>query len=368
MKTIIAVVAGMVYSAGSLAQVEQDDMYFNKKDRAKLNKERAAKSSETFARADKPLRFDYPVQTIDNTSRNANPEYVSRSQSEMVSGEDEAAFIENYQYASQDQLNQFNNNLNSWNNNPIYSNTYFNAGINNWNSPYYSPYNDPFMSGFGNNPWNNPQFASGWSVSFGNYWGNPWNYGWGGRGFGSNICWNGGWGSPWGFGGGHWNNFYGNNFYGGGFPQVIIINDNSRGPVYGRRNSRSQQVATTTRNSSPSPSSNRPYTSGSTSNSTSNTAATRSRSRSSQSNEYYTPQWRRVPQQPNNVPGGNSTNNGSYQNRTSTNVFNSRPSSGSQQRSGSYSTPSQRSYSPSSAPSRSSSGSGGGSSRSRGGN
>jgi hypothetical protein len=363
MKTIIAVVAGIVYSASALAQVEQDDMYFNKKDRAKLNKEKAAEIS-TFARADKPLRFDYPAEAVDNTSRNANPEYVSRSQSEMVSSEDEAAFIENYQYASQDQLNQFNNNLNSWNVNPIYSNTYFSPSINNWNSPYYSPYNDPFLMGYSNNPWNNPYYASGWSVSFSNYWGNTWNYGWGRPSLGYNICWNGGWGSQLGYGGGYWNNFYGGGYY----PTVIVINENSRGPVYGKRSSRSQQVAQTNRSNSSSSNTNRTYSTSGSNSSTNSSAATRGGSQSSRSNEYYTPQWRRTPQQP-NVSGGNSSTNGSYQNRTSTDVFNNSRPSGSQQRSETQSTPSQRSHSPSSTPSRSSSGSGGGSSRSsRGGN
>jgi hypothetical protein len=363
MKTIIALAGCMVWSVASFAQVEQDDLYFNKKDRAKLGKERA---ENTLARADKALttRSEKPAEIT--SSRNTNPEYISRSQSEMVSGDEgEAYFIENYQQASQNQFNQFNNNLNTWNNNPMYSNAYFAPSINNWNSPYYSPYNDPFLTNYNNNPWYDPFYSSGWSVSFNSFWGNPWNYGWGRPFIGYSICWNS-CGPAWAYGGGYWNNFYGNSFYGGGYypSNIIVVGENYRGPVYGKRSSRGQQTANSRSVSSNGTGTNsRSYVPRSKSSSSNGGGSVNARPQSTRSPEYYTPQWRRTPQQP-TVDGQNNSRTDTYQNRTTIDVFNNRTSGNQpQQRSGSYNAPSQRSSGSSTTPSRSPSG--GGSSRSR---
>ncbi len=88
MKTTIVIAGLMAVSAASFAQVEQDDMYFRKKDRAKLNEQMAMQQKEVVARAEKSTRFDYKVnknQSVTPTSsRQVNPEYISRSQSEMA--------------------------------------------------------------------------------------------------------------------------------------------------------------------------------------------------------------------------------------------------------------------------------------------
>jgi hypothetical protein len=347
MKTTIAWASLLVWSGAAMAQ-EQDDMYFNKKDRAKLQK--ATATEEVLVRADKPVRFDYAINkntpaVTSGAAYETNPEFIARSQSEMVSIEqDEAHFIENYQYNQQNELTQFSNNLNQWNNNPLYSNAYFAPSINNWNSPFYSPFNDPFLTGFNNNPWCNPMFRSGWSVSFNFAWGNGWNY------WGPSAFW--GWGDP--FWNNGWNSYaWGNNWGWNNWNNTVIIIDNdARGPVYGKRGSRSQGVARAI-NSSTSRTRSSAVRSSSATPSGSRSVA----SRGNTSQEYYTPQWRRSEAAP-NVGRGSSNRTYTPANRTSESF--SRPSSGSSQRSSSFSSPSRSSGSFSS-PSRSGGSSGGGS-------
>src|SRR5262245_57652747 len=98
-------------------QVENDDMYFNSKDRAKL---RAAQKTEelTYASAkkesrkeSKKLEEDGELNPTDTYSaRNVNPEYTSRSHSQTAKADDEDYFVSNYQYNN-------NTNYNNWNNN-----------------------------------------------------------------------------------------------------------------------------------------------------------------------------------------------------------------------------------------------------------
>lgn len=367
MKTNIIFAGLMICSTGLLAQVEHDDMYFKKKDRAKLNqqKEKSAQEeqAQAIARGEKQLRFNYPInknQALPDQSNQTNPEYIARSQSEMVATEEQDYFVENYQYTPATSFNNFNNNLSAWNANQLYNTGFFAPQIYGWNSPYYSPFNDPFLMGYNVNPWCNPTFRSGWSVSFNYAWGNNWNYGWG------NPYNNMMWGNPmWAWGGNPFYYGYGNGFYNN--PIIIIDNGNS-GAVYGKRSSRGQNTADASANNVQRSTRVASYTrDNSTGVNSGGGANVRQSSRSAQT-EYYTPQWRRVTQQnsgtstysapENRMNSGNS----SYNNSNAT------------QRS-SYSAPMQRSSSPSpsySAPTRSSSGSssGGGSpSRSsRGGN
>jgi hypothetical protein len=360
MKTTIAWAGLMVWSAAVMAQ-EQDDMYFNKKDRAKQQKARA--TQEVLVRADAPVRFDYPINknnsgVASGAAYETNPEFIARSQSEMVSmEEDQAHFIENYQYNTQNELNQFSNNLNQWNNNPLYSNAYFAPSINNWNSPFYSPFNDPFLTGFNNNPWCNPLFRSGWSVSFNFGWGNPWNY-WGPSAFWgwNDPFWNNGW-NNYAWGGSMWNS-WGWNSWNNPNTIIIIDNDGHRGPVYGKRGSRGNGVASNINSSSSRSRSSAVRTSAPATSSSRQVA-----SRGNTSQEYYTPQWRRSQSSGNVGQGSPSrTYTPGAGSRTSGDSF-SRPSSGSSQRSSSFSSPSRSSGSFSS-PSRSGGSSGGGGTRS----
>jgi hypothetical protein len=286
----LAVLAVGVTSAW--AQHEDDDLYFNKKDRAKIQKaDVMAGPDESFLRGDRRTRFDYPIDgpsAEDATSRQVNPEYVSRSVSSMSNSEDADYFVENYQYNTNQNLNSFPNQWNRWNNAPLYSNAFFASGINRWNSPFYSPLNDPFFNNGFNNPWCNPMFGNGLSVGFSAMWGNGWNYGWqngglnwgfGFNNFGMNNPWGwNNWNDPWGWN--NWNNPWGWN----NWNNVVIVDNNFRAPVYGKRGTRSQnnyERTTATRNRS-----------ANTSNPNYRTITGNRSSRSGQT-EYYTPQWRR---------------------------------------------------------------------------
>lgn len=346
----------MICSTGVFAQVEHDDMYFRKKDRAKLNQQNEQVAQEEnareIARGEKQLRFDYPVnnnQNLSDQSNQTNPEYIARSQSEIAAAQEQEYFVENYQYAPANNFNNFSNNLNAWHAAPMFNMGFFSQSMNGWNNPYYTPFNDPFNMGYYPNAWGNAGFRSGLSLSFNYGWGNNWNYGWGNPY--NNLMWGnslwGAWGNPYGYG----NGFYYN-------PVIIIGNDGRGGAVYGKRSSRSQDAANA---SADAQRSTRVTSYSRDNNSVSSGGANVKQSTRSAQTEYYTPQWRRVTQQ----PGGNSSFS-EPQNRVN-NGNRSYNNSNAEQRS-TYSAPTQRSSSPTyNAPSRSSSGgsSGGSSSPSR---
>lgn len=364
MKRTIVLSALSMWCATSFAQVEQDDMYFNKKDRTKLIQQASVAEpavDEALARGEKPLRFDYainknstPSETVNLAARDINPEYIARSQSQMLTGEETPYFKENYEYATQKNLVAYSDSLTNWQNSSLYSSNYFAPSISGWNSPYYAPYNDPFLMGYSSNPWCNPGFQSGLSVSFSYMMGNNWNYGWGSPSVSLMFMY----GSPWINMNLYWGNFgygYGNPY--GGYYPAYYGNGDSRGPVYGKRGSRSTDINNPNR-----------YTTGNTTRpvNTANTSgtgrSTASRTTSRSTTEYYTPQWKRVTQQSNAA----STTQKRISSATSE-LFQNRSGSTQQRSSGSFS-PSQRSSGSFSSPSRSSSGGSGGSrsSRSRG--
>ncbi len=367
MKTTIALAGMMMWSAALMAQVEHDDMYFSKKDRAKLNQQREVSQQENaqaIARGEKKLRFDYPINTnqvLPAQSNQTNPEYISRSQSEAVATEEQSYFIDNYQFTPQSSFNNFGQHFDYWNASPLYYNNGFFPPLSQrrFMNPFYSPFNDPFLMGNCPNPWMSPGFNNGWSMQFNYGWGGSLNYAWGD----TFTRWSLMFGNP---GWGIYSPFYGP-YYGNGFfysPRVVIIdNDGRNSAVYGKRSSRSQNQASTD-NSNGVQRSSRPI-SGNTS-VTTNSGSNVRQSRAN-SSEYYTPQWRRVTQQ------SNTTYQNSSQGRVSSgsdDMFNNRSSSGSQQQRSSYSAPVQRSGgSMMSSPSRGGSGGGAGPSRSsRGGN
>jgi len=250
MKTkIILSLALIAFSAtATLAQsVEDDDMYFNSKDRAKLREQKAAEQQAYTASVKKAKKME-EVAVEDETNinptdsysaRNVNPEYAARSNAETAQVDNQDYFLNDYQYQTTSNLNNWNNNFNSWYSNPWYNSAYFGPGINNWNTPYYG-YNNAYYS-----PWYDPYWNyNGWSTSFSYYWGNSWNYGWGG---GYNY-WNrpycgGGWSSAWGP---SWS-------YGGwyGYPStIVVVNNNREGgrPVsYGKRGDRGTGIVATER-------------------------------------------------------------------------------------------------------------------------
>ncbi len=363
MKRTIVLSALSMWCVTSFAQVEQDDMYFNKKDRTKLMQQASVAEpavDEALARGEKPLRFDYAInknsassEAVNLATRDINPEYIARSQSQILTGEETSYFHENYEYVTQKNLSSYSDSLTNWQNSSLYSSNYFAPSINGWNSPYYAPYNDPFLTG-SSNPWCNPGFQSGLSVSFSYMMGNNWNYGWGSPSVSMTFMY----GSPWINMNLYWGNFgygYGGGY--GGYYPVSYANSDARGPVYGKRGSRSRDNSNPNRYAT---SNNTRNVNGINTSSTRRSAASRTASRST--TEYYTPQWKRVTQQSN--PASSTQQRISS---TTSDLFKNRAGNTQQRSSGSFS-PSQRSSGSFSSPSRGSSGgsSGSRSSRSRG--
>lgn len=356
MKTTYILSALVMWCTASLAQVEGDDMYFNKKDRSKLIKEASTLKpamEEALAKGEKPLRFDYTINknstpnSSTTSSREINPEYIARSQSQLVAGEEESYFIENYQFAKQQQLNSFSDSIATWANNPLYSSNYFAPSINGWNSPYYAPYNDPFLTGYSSNPWCNNSLQSGFypSLSFAWNWGSNWNYG---MGSSLSIYWSNVWmqhnmNLSLGFGYGYG---YGNGYYN---PAAYITGVDSRTAVYGKRGSRNGVRNSDVAYTSPGYSASRTSNSYETvkSGSGDNRAASRHNA-----TDYYTPQWKRVTQQ-SLTPASTSQNRVSS---TNSDLFQNRSSSSPSRSSNNFSAPAQRSGNSSSfsTPSRSS--------------
>ena len=239
-RTLFAAISLLGISGVFAQGVENDDMYFNADDRAKLN---AQKTTEVaYNTPEKFKEFDTENEeevnpTDSYSARNVNPEYTSRAHTQSAQADDEDYFVNNYQY-NRNQYNNWNNNFNQWNNNPWYRTNFYGPGINSWNSPYYGY--DRWSS-----PWNDPYWSyNGWSSSFSYHFGNSWNYGWGGNynywnrpyyGYNSNFGNDFGYGS---YGGGYWNNYR--------YPGTIVMINNGesagRKVVYGKRPTRGTSV------------------------------------------------------------------------------------------------------------------------------
>jgi hypothetical protein len=252
MKTKCALLTGLVVFAVSAAfgQVEHDDMYFNSKDRAKLNASKQEVLVKQYKQEDLRAVSASPINPTDSYSgRSVNPEYTNRLKTNPnTSTGDGQYFVSGYQPI------RVNQNLPSNN---------CNCGINNFNSygagyggygmnPYYgygmnSGFGSPFNSFY--SPWgmSNGFYQPGWSsmlgygfgginsgwfgsmnYGFGNSWGSPWNYG-----YGSSFYNSYGYGMPFG---GYGSNYYGNN--------VIVVNGGDyRNPaVHGKRSTRSSDI------------------------------------------------------------------------------------------------------------------------------
>lgn len=229
-RVIVAGLFSLLVTA-TFAQVEQDDMYFNSKDRAKLRDSR-----NTAAIAMRENRGRNSSTTTSNptdsySARNINPEYISRSGSDQSSSDEEDYYVDNYRFRNEQDLNNWNNNFNNWYGNSWARPNYWGPSINAWNSPYYG-FADPW-----NSPWYDPYWSNnGFSSGFSFHYGPTWNYGWGGA---YNY-----WNRPycptaWSFYGnnGYWNNYR--------YPNVIVVNPidgNGRQVVHGRRPTRGSSI------------------------------------------------------------------------------------------------------------------------------
>lgn len=331
MKKIIlfgSMLALLVGFQASAQRVENDDMYFNSKDREKVKSVEAEGSLQTYSSPKKkkevePLNEgEETFNTMDSYSRSTNPEYISRSNSDQASTDEQNYFVEGYTPNTYDSYSStnYNNSMypNNFNNNWGYANNYYG---NNYYSPYdYNRYGYYNPYGAYGNPYS---YGPGWTLSLGYYSG--WGYGGG----------NYGWGSPYY---NSYNPYYspysygGYNYYGGGYERSNV--------TYGKRPSRHSAVVTPTQRVVQTRTSSATNTSG--------------RMRQT-SDEYYVKPARRASNS--DWSTISNTNSGSDSNGSRTRSSYSTPS-----RNGgnSYSTPSR-----SSSPARSGGGGSGGSSRSR---
>ena len=343
MKKQVLSLAALVLTASAFAQVENDDMYFNSKDRAALKAQKASKeSSLTMASAKKTKKVEQvaPVEEVVNptdsySARNVNPEYAARSNSQTAAADNQDYFVNNYQYNTSSNLNKWNSSFNGWYSNSWYNANYFYPNIYGWNSSYYGSAYDPY-----GNPWCNPYYQSGWSSSFSYYWGNSWNYGWGG-GIGMSYAYGNpySYGSPWGYSGlGYGYPYYGSGY--GYYPgNIIIVNnnygygENGRKVVYGKRASHGGMV-TSPQDSYVAPSRSDYPTSIRNGATGGRVAAT-----SGRQEDYYNRSWRGSQQQsyPSRNSSKNSWDNSSWNNNNSNGSWNNNGSSRSSHDSNSYS-------------------------------
>ncbi len=317
-----AISSFVVFSAFAQA-VENDDMYFNKKDRAKLDAEKAAieKTYVSYEKSNDSYKSSEPVYAsiADYSSRNVNPEYAARSNAQEAQFDDQDYFLANYQFnnAPANNLNQFNNNWNNWYNNPMYNSTYMGVGINTWNGSYYGM-NNPY-----NSPWYDPFYSNnGFSSSFSYYSGGSYNYGWGGnynfrnQPYYGGSSWGNGYGSPWGYNNYGYGN-YGNNY--GYSPNVIIVNtgdSRGRGVTYGKRPTSSGGVVSSAQANGVRTRSNTVTNDGNSGSGRSSYTGGRTSSSSTQQSAYYNRSWRDAQQtqtnfsnQPTRNWGGNTQQN-----------------------------------------------------------
>ena len=250
--TLLAVSAAMVATA---QVVEHDDMYFNSKDRAKLQ---AAKPLILKSMATEQEIATAINPTDSYSARNVNPEYISRSRV-SPSGNAQSApyFIPDYSPVA---INQ--NLYNNYNNNSAWSSPNFGMMPGFGMMPRFgmmsgfgNPYGNYYPSMYGYDPYGYNGFNNFGYNSFNNFgYNNFYNQGWGSSfslsyGMGSMNNWGGFGCSPFGnsyygmnsFGG--WNNFGGGNYYSP--TTVVIINNrdnNGRDMVYGKRVSRSNDL------------------------------------------------------------------------------------------------------------------------------
>jgi len=322
MKTwsLIFTLAASLAATAALAQsAEYDDMYFNSKDRQKLKAEQATVSPTASGRhkgkeaAASDIYADNSAAMANYSARNQNPEFAARSNAQTASDEGEY-FDAGYKYNNASSVNSWNNNYNSWYNNPWVANNYWGSSIYGWNSPYYGSYYDSW-----GNPWMNPYYRSGWSTSYSFYMGNSWGYGSNmgmglGMSFGNmyaNNMWGGG-----GLGFGYGMSYgYGGGWYGGYPSNVIIYNDYGRNYAYGKRGSqngmvtRRQSVAAgnvaPVRNDNLNSNGSRPTYNGTTGGRVAtNGAVAPSRGQSQRQDDYYNRNWRTSRQ--GDAYGGNS--------------------------------------------------------------
>jgi hypothetical protein len=244
MKTmqLITGLAGLAMISFSASAQETDDMYFNRKDREKLKTETSGTTSkrdkiDSDYKAFRDKHFDNNTEATEEenvnptdsySSRQVNPEYTARTQSEQASEDEANYFVEGY---TPPRVAPDSNN--SALNTPYYSNYYGNG----FNNPYYARPYGYYGNGYGNG------YYDPWCNYCNNAWGSPYY-----NSFYSPYGWSSGWSISIGYGWGNYynpynpyNNWY-NPYYGGYYPgTVIVVRDGSNNRYRGKyvtRNSR----------------------------------------------------------------------------------------------------------------------------------
>jgi len=334
LKQVLTVVFGCFVAFTAFSQ-EFDDMYFNSKDRAKLNEGKISADLGLTKKNGEIREVNSSINPTDSYSaRNINPEYSSQLKSGSEPVIEDNYFIQDFQPKG------VNQNISNCNCGPgSYYNPYY--GNNAWNNPYYGNmggFGSPFSSYYGSS-WGYPSyggFNSGLSMSMGYGWGgfSPGFYSGMGYGYGSySNFWNP-YSNP-------WRNGYGG-YYGSYYPgQVIIINNGDTGETrvsYSKRSSRSSNINHTVDNPRPSSVAN-------INNTTSRSAISNGRSRTA-TPEYYDRGWKRT-QSENNATRGYWNNSNFETNSSTRSAFdrsNFNSNSGGRQGSSGFSTPTRSSF------------------------
>lgn len=234
-RQILILILGCFVAIVALGQ-EVDDMYFNSKDRAKLNEGKIRADLGIPNNNSKKTETSQSINPTDSYSaRNINPEYAAQLNSGQEPAIEDNYFIQDFQPTG------INQNLSNCNCNAgSYYNPYY--GSNAFNNPYYgygggfgSPYSSFYPSPWGSSFYGG--YGSGLSMSLGYGWGgfSPGYYGGMGYGYGSyaNNFWN-----PY--------NSWGGNYYGSYYPSQVIVINNSDGygrkVAYTKRSSRSSNI------------------------------------------------------------------------------------------------------------------------------
>ena len=147
-RQLLTLILGFFVAFVAVSQ-EIDDMYFNSKDRAKLNEGKIRADLGVANNNSKKAEINQSINPTDSYSaRNINPEYASQLNNGQSPVAQDNYFIQDFQPTG------INQNL---------SNCNCNAGS------YYNPY-------FGNNAFNNPYYGygGGFGCPFNSFYSSPW--------------------------------------------------------------------------------------------------------------------------------------------------------------------------------------------------
>ncbi len=227
----ISLVASLMAFDGMAQQGENDDMYFNSKDREK-SKLAASEIPALHPTTKKKRRIEpeaYDEEKVNPTdsysARSVNPEYISRSDGESASEYEQDYYMEGSAQNTYDAYGSENYNT------PFFNNGYNNSwyGSSAWDNRY-SPY-------YGYcNPWMSPYYSggSGLALSFNYMWGSNWNAGWN---YGMSSGWGNSYYNPYSY-----SSYYSPYYSNLGYPNHYSATSEYSRPNYGKRPSRHSAV------------------------------------------------------------------------------------------------------------------------------